>query len=211
MRWYGSGRGQCGRRCSVRDDLSLFLLVATSTKGARLTDVRILDDGSLVSITSPMVVTAASGTFCDGSYYIEESDRSAGLKAIGGSVGLGDEVTLTGTLATDANDEKFLQVSSIDSRPSAEPMPPLGLSNKTLSASGTLVRLWGRVKSKIAGSFVMDDGGGRPITVDISGLANPIADLPDVDAYVGVTGLAGYAQPSLLAIKPRSGSDIQTY
>ncbi|MCX6376655.1 MAG: hypothetical protein NTU88_11590, partial [Armatimonadetes bacterium] len=189
----------------------LYFFAAQVPSKTGVADTKRLIDGSPVSITSPKVVTAASSTFFDGSYYIEEPDRAAGLKAIGGGVTLWDGVTLTGTVATDDNGEKMLQVSSVDSRASTDPVSPLGMSNKAVSASGLLVTVWGKVTNKDAGSFIIDDGGGSPITVDVNALADPVAGLPDLDAYVGVTGLAGYAQPGLLAVRPRSSLDIQVY
>jgi hypothetical protein len=189
----------------------LYFFGAQAIAKARVSDIPGLINGSFVSITSPKVVTAASSTFYDGAYYIEEPDRAAGLKAIGGSVTLWDGVTLTGTVATDDNGEKMLQVSSIDSRLSTDPVSPLGMSNKAVSASGLLVTVWGKVTSEDSGSFIIDDGRHSPVTVDVNALAGPMPDLPDVNAYVVATGLAGYAQPGLLAVRPRSGLDIQVY
>lgn len=176
-----------------------------------ISDVKALGDGASVTITTPKIVTAASSTFGDGSYYIEEPDRTSGMKAIGGSVTLWDGVTLTGTVSTDANGEKVLQVSSVDSRASTHPVSSLGISNRALSASGLLVRVWGKVLSKTIGSFVINDGSGSPVTVDVSALAAPIASLPDVDSYLGVAGLAGYASGGTIVVKPRFGTDVQLY
>ncbi len=193
------------------DMFYVYFFPAQPAAKDRISDARALTDGSSVSITSPKVVTAASSTFSDGCYYVEEPDRTAGLKAVGGSVALWDGVTLTGTVATDANGEKMLEVSSIDSKSPMDPVMTLGLSNKAVTASGLLVRVWGKVTSEGAGSFVVDDGGGRPVAVDVSRLANPIATLPDADDYVEVTGLAGFALPGVVTVRPRSGLDIRAY
>lgn len=170
-----------------------------------------LSSGTAVSITSPKVVTSASGTFSDGSCYIEDSDRSRGIKVTGAMLALSENVTVTGTVAADANGERLLRIASVDSRVPGDVMGALGMLNMTTSASGLLVTVWGRVVSKNASSFVIDDGSKRPVMIDVSGRSNPIVVLPSVGAYVGVTGLAGYATGGTLAVKPRSGTDIQIY
>jgi hypothetical protein len=193
------------------DMFYLYFFAGQAVPKTKVADIGRLIDGSSVVITSPKVVTAASSTFLDGSYYIEEPDRASGLKAIGGSVTLWDGVTLTGTVATDDNGEKMLRVSSVDSRASMDPVAPIGMSNRDLSASGLLVTVFGRVTLKDASSFTIDDGSGTPVTVDASTLADPLEDMPSVNDYAVVTGLAGYAQPGLLAVRPRSGLDIRSY
>jgi len=92
--------------------------------------------------------------------------------------------------------------------------PSFASALKPAPAKMSRIRLW--LSSSFifvydAWPFIVDDGGHKPITVVVNALADPIADLPEVNTYVGVTGLAGYAPPGLLAVRPRSGLDIQIY
>jgi len=63
-------------------------------------EVKTLLDGTPVTIANQKVATAASNTFSDMSYYVEEPDRFAGMKVVGSSslpaVADGDRLTLAG-------------------------------------------------------------------------------------------------------------------
>lgn len=78
-----------------------------------------LPDGTWITITSHKTVTCGSSTFADGSVYVEDSDRTSGIKLIllfGTTVSLNEQITLTGIIRTSENGERYVEVTSVDSR-----------------------------------------------------------------------------------------------
>jgi PKD repeat protein len=177
----------------------------------RLSDVKALSDQMVVSITGAKVVTAATGIFAGGVSYIEEPDRTCGLKLTGAAVSAWENVTLTGTMGTDSCGERVLQVSSVDSRASGTELGTLGMMNKTLTASGQLVRVWGRVTEAGEGYFVLNDGSGSPVRIDTGGLVSPITVNIQSGQYAAATGLAGKGAGGVTVVRPRSDSDVRVY
>lgn len=177
----------------------------------RISDMKALVDGRAVSITSAKVATVASGTFTDGSCYVEEPDRSSGIKVMGATLALWENVTLTGTLSTGANGERVLNVTSVDSRASGTETVALGMVNKSISTPGLLVRVWGKVIDKTASYLTLDDGSGAAAKLRIDGLIAVISALPSVGDYVSATGIAGYMSAGATEVRVRSGSDIRIY
>lgn len=178
----------------------------------RLLDVKSLSDQTVVSITNPKVATVESGVFTGGVYYVEEPDRTCGLKIIGGpSVSRWENVTITGTVGTDSNGERVLQASSIDTRTAGIDLGKLGMINKSCASSGQLVRVWGKVTGVGAGYFTLDDGSGSPMRVDTSALVSPITVNIQTGYYLAATGLAGKGTGGITVVRPRSDSDIQVY
>lgn len=178
----------------------------------RLKDVKALNDGVLVSITSAKVAGAASGTFSDGSVYVMETDRTCGLKITGaGTVGLWDNLTISGTTDTDATTgEKVLRVTSV-TRAAGTELTPIGISNKTVTATAQLLRVWGKVTAKNGSYLTLDDGSGLPVRVQIDGLVTPLLTTPNVGDYASATGPVGLMAGGVIAVRVRSGSDIQVY
>lgn len=173
----------------------------------RIGDLRSISDGVMVSLTTPKVVTVDSSTFKDGSCYLEDTDRSWGVKAARGTLALWDNVTVTGTLGTNADGERVLYIASIDSSAAGEQLGALGTSNYALKTSGLLVRVWGRVVDTAQGYFTLDDGSGIPVRVDVSGLAADFTMSFDTTNYVAVTGLSGL-QGGVKVVRPRGNSDL---
>lgn len=198
-------------RANVESYLSARWSTPTPITKDRLKDVKTLADGLLVGITSPKVVTAASGVYSDGGIYVSESDRTCGMKVLGaGAVSLWDNLTLTGTTDTDvATGERILRVTSLSSGANT-PIGTLGMANKVLTASGQLVRVWGKVAGKAAGYITVDDGSGAVVRVQTDGLVTPIT-APNIGDYVSATGPCGYMAGGVTAVRVRSGSDIQVY
>lgn len=178
----------------------------------RLKDVKNLPDGVLVSITSAKVATSASSTFSDGGIYIEEPDRTCGMKVLNaGAVDLWDNLVLTATTDTDiATGEKILRVTSATSAGNT-PLGSLGMTNRTFSASGQLVTVWGKVTGKTSSYFTLDDGSGSPVKVETDGLSTPMASIPDVGVYASATGIAACMPGGAAGVRVRSASDIRTY
>lgn len=172
-----------------------------------ISQAKTLDDGTQVSFTTPKVVTVASGVFSDGSAYIEDPDRSNGIKVIGGTMALWDNVTLTGTIDTDANGESVIRVLSIDSQTPGSELKALGMLGGSIMTSGQLVRVWGRVTEKTATYFTLDDGSGSTVRIDTSKLATPLTVDVQVSSFAAVTGPIGYG-PSTVVVQPRGDADV---
>lgn len=209
-------------------DLGAYEYLGNITK---LGDLKILSDGVPLRITVPKVCTASSSTFADGSYYIEDEDRTSGIKVVPGvavpAVTPGERITLEGEMSTDANGERVINISSISSQAAGSEVTALGTANRSVSGigasvSGLLVKMWGRV-TFVAGddSYIyMDDGseindgsGHTGVRVILSGLTNPVTKVLSVDQYVIITGLVGLARDgatTIPAIRPRGDADITT-
>jgi hypothetical protein len=174
-----------------------------------------LSDGTSVSIVGAKAVTTASGVYSDSSYYIEEPDRFAALRVLGysgqPSLAVGDRITLSGVIETADAGERVFVASKIDSMASGEPLRPLGMINKVVTANGLLVRVWGRVVAKTSTYFTIDDGSGQPRRIVTDGLVIPLANLPGMGEYVSVTGPAGLTSGGVPAVRPGSVSDIRVY
>lgn len=201
-------------RTSVESYLSARWDPPVVTQLDRIKDVKSLADGVPVSIRLAKVVIAASNIYADGGYYIEEPDRTIGMKVVGGpTVSLWDNVTLTGTTGTDkTTGEKILTVAGIDSQsPGATALVSLGMTNKAFAANGQLARVWGRVTAKLSNGFVVDDGSGSPVTVETDGLVSAITKTVNVGDYVSASGPAGLASGGIAVVRPRSDTDIQVY
>ncbi len=160
------------------------------------------------------VVTVASGTFTDGTCYIEEPNRVAGIKIMGAGVSLGDRVTLIGNMSTDANGERYVAVSSLTTQTSGIPLGALGMNNTAAvsrSVSGLLVKAWGKVTAKSGGNLMVDDGCGVGVIVIITGLTTGITQTINVGNYVTITGVASLLKiglSTLDVIRPRGSADI---
>lgn len=172
-------------------------------------------DGTSVSLTSAKSVTAATGTFLDGSCYIGEPDRANGIKVAWnfalGSALIGDMLTLTGTVGTDANGDKVFFASKVNTYASGTSLGPLGILNKnTPLCGGLLVRVWGKVVSVDPAGFTLDDGSGTPTRVDTSGLApaHQIDLVPSSGQYAAATGVVAKAAGGTTVVRPRGDSDV---
>jgi hypothetical protein len=199
-------------RASVEDYLAGRWNPVTPVSLDRLKDVKALGDGVLVSITSPKLATVASGIYSDGSIYVMETDRTCGMKVTGaGTVSLWDSLTLTGTTDTDVlTGEKVLRALSVTKAAGTE-LASLGMSGKAVTATGQLVRVWGKVK-EITGSYItLDDGSGSPVRVQIDGLVTPLSTIPSVGDYVSATGPAGVMAGGVRAVRVRFDTDIRVY
>ncbi len=197
-------------------------LPGSETTATKLTDVKAMSDGQTVSITEDMVVTVASGTFADGTCYIEDTDRVSGMKIMLSSpltVNIDERVKLTGVLGTDGNGERVLYVTAIDSQVSGTPIKPLGAPNRSIkstvsgaSLTGLLVTGWGRVTDKSAdglvvyvddGSGVVGEGGKTGIKVVLNDTTWPTQIQPeDKIAVKGICALnrvGGVTYPVILA------------
>lgn len=175
--------------------LACLLMIATSASSSSMLAIgecKSLPDTTQVQ-TDYSVVTAVFGD----SYYIEQQGRACGIRvsAPGTSHSIGDQVSVTGTLTTDGNGERFL--SELDEAPKTgkSDLPPLFLTlrnigggnwlynSKTgagqegvtgyngLNTIGLLVRVCGVVKeidpASVPTWFTIDDGSGTAVRVAV--------------------------------------------
>ncbi len=150
----------------------------------RLSQLRVaLDNTNFSMAGSSKIVTVSSGVLAGNVIYIEESDRTCGIKvalASGQSVAAGNGITLTGTIKTDANGERYIQCTSIDSNDNATTAPKaVGIANNGITnLVGTLVRVWGSTTPG-SGVVTVNDGGLFPdgtsgIKVSTTGITKTI-------------------------------------
>ena len=215
-----------GSNKTYNSDLTGVTAHITSDFTLNKTDVNGLkncQDGTLVSLSSPCIVTVPSGAFTDGSVYIEEPERFTAVKVVG-ATGLleGDKITLTGSVKTDDAGQKYIQLISIDSKVNDKQLGALGMTNKSLQGAMTsnlLVKTWGKITGVAAdGSYAyvddgseMSDGTGTGVKVILNGLASPLSVLPKAGDNVAVTGIAlrvKAGESLITVILPRGAADV---
>lgn len=175
-------------------------------------------NGTGVKLTQLMAATAGSNTFADGGYYIEEINRTAGIRIVPqpgvGAVSIGDRANFSGVMSTDtATGERFISVVLVENQAAAEPIRPLGAVNKAIAGAGTspaglLMTVWGKVTHKdSSGAFMyVDDGskaggGSEPVGIKVLLDGTELSASAVVDDYVSVTGIVQPQSPSVLRIK----------
>ncbi len=182
-------------------------------------------DGSGV-IIDPQAATGGSqnkaitAVFGD-SFYVEEADRTRGLK-IGAitALGVGSSVKLGGRLSGSAAQRSLVDAAVTDSAGGTAP-PPLfvrivdlgGASPDAYTSGlagakgayniGLLVRVAGLVKSHTAGSFVLDDGSGATVKVYSD---EAVTDL----SFVGATGISTI-EGGQRVVRTRTQGDVRQY
>jgi len=144
----------------------------------------LFDDFSLVSALGPDIsigaakskpvgqevslrAKAVTASF-DGFFYIEEADRSAGMKVVG-SATAGRMVDVIGVVVDDGGERAIAQACVVEGGEGSVPRP-VGLSTRSACSPlpvGLLVACWGAVESvdPISNSFTISDGGPRSLKV----------------------------------------------
>jgi hypothetical protein len=123
-----------------------------------------MPDESYVGITGKVVSSAF-----DGFFYIEEGDRTSGIK-VTGTAAAGDLVTVIGWLRT-VNGERTLVSTSVSAAAGGTIPKPLGMNNKAvegqsgLSGVGLYVTTWGRADTVGGNPFTLTDGSGASLKV----------------------------------------------
>ncbi len=154
-------------------------------------EAKLLADGAAV-IISDVAATTSSG-FSTSAFYIEQPDRSAGIRVQHSgdlAVAVGDRLTLVAKLST-VQSERTLTLVDLPQRAAGQPIRPLHASNAAVRKAslpdpvGLLFGVWGRVTSVGGDSFVITDGAHSGLHVDASRLPT----LPASGSYVFVTGV----------------------
>ena len=202
-----------------------WLTDRTSIICASVGDARKCVDCTPVSLASKTVVAV----YPDG-FYVEEADRSAGIKVVGSlAAAEGELKNVTGFLDT-VNGERVIRPNSISSAGTAPSIPrplasvaanlggwhdnpPAGVTDGLgLYNLGLLMCVWGRVTDTGSGFFVVDDGSRQPdgfrgIRVD----AGMLTSAPKAGTMVKVTGICTSADVSgriVPVIRPRRQADV---
>lgn len=183
-------------------------------------DIRKSADNTKIEVTEGVV----TGVY-NGSLYIEDANRAAGIKVTSaGTLAEGTRVTnLTGRTMTDANGERYIRALHMTVN-SGDPLTALGVSNKAATNSltqGLLVKTWGKVtyvaddKSYFYiddGSNIQDGTGNTGIRVDLSNALIARLTAIFVDEQVAVTGVMGRTtdgSSSIIVIRPESTLSIR--
>lgn len=193
------------------------------------------EDGVPV-VLAGVVATTDKGALGADILYVEDPDRTSGIKVVmtgvATAVSEGSTVTVTGAMATGPNGERFIQASSVQASPGA-PLGPLGLTNRAIGGDGVayepgpppsgqmgvkdgvgtsniglLVRTTGKVESAGSGWVMITDGSPTPLKVDVSRVTNE----PSVESRVTITGIVSVevSGPGLAPVlRARSNADIQ--
>lgn len=180
--------------------------------------------GKYVKLTGKVAICDGA-TFLDG-FFIEEPDRTAGVKVVGAAdpaaVVNGDRVTVTGILAGEPG-KLYIQADSV-ARVAGTTLAPVGTINRSANTtSGLLAKVWGNVTyvdaSEVPTYFYVDDGsnladgsGNSGIRVDTSKMADPVAVRTVISGltagdFVSVTGIVA-TDSNRLTIRPRTDVDI---
>ena len=176
---------------------------------------RRLSDGYPAELTGKVV----TGAFTDVAtleqfFYIEEADRSSGIKVLwNGVVTPGELRNVSGTVKT-INGEKTIVADEVgpETPETGEIPAPLGVTGKSivdsfgfkaLTTQGLRVTTWGRVTYRDAGMFYIDDGTGWCDNTTTDWEGNPVRGLRvymndslvsegDYVYVVGIPGTVGY-------------------
>ncbi len=139
------------------------------------------------------LVIAAFNT--QGCFYLEEVDRSSGIKVIGNGVSTGDKLMVTGRMTT-IGAERAVRADSITILRQSQLLPkPIGMLNRDMGDwqvqnrgpdnTGMLIRVWGWVTEKSNGWFKIDDGSSDGVRVSTA-----IVNAPETGDLVVVTGVS---------------------
>jgi hypothetical protein len=175
------------------------------------------------------IVGGATAKFADGSY-VEALDRSSGIKVIPNLPNENTQVQVSGILRTSETGERYVEATAVTS-PGAHTTRPLGMDIRALHGGnfffdeatgagqrgmtggaglnmvGLLSSALGKVTSRSAERFVLEDGGGKVVSVVLpSGVT-----APEIGAWVRVTGIVSMektGENTFPILRPRRAGDI---
>ena len=197
-----------------------------------ITSVKSLPDGEQV-LLSGKVVTAGSDQL-PGAFYIEETDRSSGIRvATSKTISEGNAVDVAGTLGTADGERQITAMSVTVVSESATVPDPLGMPVRSLGGGsegehtpgvwlgaglnnvGLLVKVFGNVVSSGSGYFWLDDGStaGDPEQTPLRAkvICPSGVTPPNQGSFVVVTGISSCdleAGKYVRAVRARKNGDI---
>ncbi len=194
---------------------------------AHVGDVKKLPLLNPVDLTKA-VVTASTGQLLDNVIYVEDENRSSGIRVknhiLQANVGIGERISIKGELVSESTGEKMILATQINSIETGEPLAPLSMPGKSvggfgLDTVGLLVTVWGNVKyvePELQTYFTIDDGSGKSDGTN-PGLPIWLWDTFDYIAaptqgYVAVTGIVSlhdFGQGPVPVVIPRTSEDVQ--
>ncbi len=208
--------------------------VSVTTPDMTIGDAKKLGNGSAVDLANDIVTAVTSDGF-----YMEEPDRSAGIKVISTQpVNIGAVVDVVGTIGTAANFERIINASSVSLKPSSSVLP-LMMVNKAIGGAdtpeynpitgagqrgvadgvgtntiGLLIKTSGKVTWASNGWFYIDDGSKATDYSIFNGVRVLCEGIepPAKDSMVTVTGISSMTlveNEVYRCIIVRSGSDIE--
>jgi hypothetical protein len=220
--------------------------------------IKALEPGTKVLVTTPMQLGCASApnndnqnTFAyqfgtqlpEKSFFVQSDDRLQGLRCVVPEGGLpvlnpAHKVTFSGVVGTDYLGQKVVNVGSINSYVTSSAPNPLGKTIKSVTKSGTLVRVWGKITGLQANPnlltwtdtggvtwpyydyeyMTINDGSSTqdikiPLHVQYKWMTSYFTTIRGlaVGHYVGVTGIAWTTNGTDVAVYPRDDNDIRDY
>jgi hypothetical protein len=146
-----------------------------------LADAKHQADGSSVTLDCKQITAMPGGGVSSGIMYIEEADKSNGIRvSLSGvsysTIGLGDYVTLNGTIQTTSDGERYVVATSISKVGAERLMEPTGVVIASVSMEenlGRFISFTGTVDVVSSTSFTVKDDNGSSIMVYCSSLAKP--------------------------------------
>jgi hypothetical protein len=151
------------------DDVIVEEVDLASPESNSITDAKAVPHDQRVSLIAKQLVLVGNDSVTGRFGYIEELDRSAGIRLdLSGTIsGDGwtapsDTVNITGIMTTTPNGEKTIQVETVTWVADTRPLDCLGINSSAANlpnAQGLLVKMCGKVTSVVGDHFVLNDGG----------------------------------------------------
>lgn len=169
---FNNALGEMQRRVLVRRASDIQPVSRQPLSLPRVSDAKSVAQGTPVTVKDKKVTSVFGGFF-----YIEEMDRSSGIKVLSDTpVSPGDLTWITGQIGT-WNGERQIVANQVSSLPDAPLLGPLGMRTPWLGGAafnsqpavaegfglsniGLLVRVWGRVTQIGTSYLYVDDGAG---------------------------------------------------
>jgi len=181
--------------CLDYQELQVFQLSVPASN--KLGDVKKMPNGSPVAIARKRA-TAASGSVSAGIGYIEEPDRSSGIRVDTSAAlptYLGDAVSVSGTVQTTAQGERYIQADSVANVEGRRPLEAVFMTSRaaaTAAAQGMFVKMAGEVIAVGANDFTICDNsvgtGADKVCIAPIKVACGILTKPSVGDFVRVRG-----------------------
>lgn len=152
-----------------------FYLTGTTSgpKNVSVSGTKTGNDGDEIVLDSG-IVTAVFGD----DFYIESENKESGVMVTraGSGVAIGDKVSVSGTLQSNANGERYIQATNV-TKSGAGSITPVAMNNKTVGGGefgnqqgvdggngvntiGLLVKTFGTLTNVNSSTFTIDDGSG---------------------------------------------------